>query len=298
MEGLPPELWEKVIWFCSPTDQIALCRVSRYFQVLATQHVYRSIDLRSPLQTMRCCRSIVQRPSNATAVRAISLRPSWVFILLFILYVLSPDIDLHRRLSMHLIWCSSMRSKCLAGFVRTIMAALTACSSNLLHLTIGFHLDLSQCHFPLLQGFCIPRHIAFTPAICLFLQQHHSKLQILELKSDAIHPTASPIPVPQLCHFAGTNRTMNALTFGPSIRDLYIRWVDDFTAAGIENSLRAFSPSADSVQSFRSAHNKFHPQFLDTFYRIFPRITVLLLGFYASPTVSNPGLWMSHFPPS
>ena len=176
------------------------------------------------------------------------------------------------------------------------MAALVACSPNLLRLEIDFYLDLTRCHFPLLQGFSIAQDVPFTAAMFSFLQ-HHPTLQILELNSTIIgHRTAVPIQFPHLSRFAGTNRIIDALKFGSSIQDIYIQWDDGVGTTEIETALGALAPSAVSVQSFRSANTRLPPQFLDILTRIFPRITALVIGLsYYSPNVSTLGLQLFHF---
>jgi len=176
------------------------------------------------------------------------------------------------------------------------MAALVACSPNLLRLEIDFYLDLTRCHFPLLQGFSIAQDVPFTAAMFSFLQ-HHPTLQILELNSTIIgHRTAVPIQFPHLSRFAGTNRIIDALKFGSSIQDIYIQWDDGVGTTEIETALGALAPSAVSVQSFHSASTRLPPQFLDILTRIFPRITALVIGLsYYSPNVSTLGLQLFHF---
>lgn len=181
--------------------------------------------------------------------------------------------------------CSSLPKRPLAAFYRVIMAALTACSPNLLHLGIHFYLDLARCRFPLLQGFSTTSNIPFTSALYSFLQ-NHTTLEILELQSNAIDYRAiAPISVPRLQRFTGSDRIIDTFIFGSWIRKIHIIWTSD-TIARIEKVLHAFSSSADSVQSFRSSHMEFHAQFVGTFSRIFPHINVLHLELFTSQNVS------------
>ncbi|KIM74856.1 hypothetical protein PILCRDRAFT_691659 [Piloderma croceum F 1598] len=124
MEGLPAELWDKVMSKCLRKDQAALCRVSKYFGILTTRQMYRTIILRSPSQIMRCCRSITLRGSNATAVRTLLVDcGSW---------------QIYEPLR-------------LAAFYPNILAALSACGPNLLHLDTSFYLETNYLASGLLQ---------------------------------------------------------------------------------------------------------------------------------------------------
>jgi len=119
---------------------------------------------------------------------------------------------------------------------------------------------------------------------------------MLKLKSTIIeHRTTVPVYFPRLLHFSGTNRIIDALKFGSSIQDIYIRWDGGVSTTEIETALGALAPSAVSVLSFRSAHTRLPPQFLDILARIFPRITTLIIGLrYYSPNVSTLGLQLFH----
>jgi hypothetical protein len=70
---------------------------------------------------------------------------------------------------------------------------------------------------------------------------------------------------------------MDNLILGSSIRDIYIRWTADVSTAGIENTLRAFASSADSVRTFRSADTQSHALFLNVLSHTLPRISKLIL---------------------
>jgi hypothetical protein len=183
----------------------------------------------------------------------------------------------------------------LAAFHRTIMTALAACSQNLLHLEIHIELDLSRCRFPLLKTFRVTRNVHFTAAMSSFLQ-HHPTLGDLELKSSIIshHPVAD-IPFPRLVRFAGTDEILDTLVFGSSTQKIDIRWKLDFTAIRMENVLSAFTPSADSVEYFRSKHYVFDGQLLYTLPRILPHLVILDLRLSnSSHNVSLPGFWLSY----
>src|SRR5882762_2116330 len=181
-----------------------------------------------------------------------------VLIHLFLVMIISTNEGVR------VVCCSSLPSKPLPVFHRTLLAALSACSPNLLHLEIHIDLDLSPFRFPFLQTLSVSRNVHFTTEMFLFLQ-HHSTVETLELKSTTVdNCTAAPIHLPRLLRFAGTNLIMDNLIPGSSIRDIYIRWTADVSTAGIENMLRAFISSADSVRTFRSADTKSYALFLNT----------------------------------
>ena len=137
------------------------------------------------------------------------------------------------------------------------------------------YLDLTPFCFPLLQTFSVRQDVPITMEMPLFLR-HHSTLTTLELQSTTIDDLgAAPIHVPRLLHFAGTNRIMDALVFGPCLRDIYIQWTPNISIAVIEKTLRAFALSVDSVRTFRSDNTALPLQFLDALSRTLPRIALL-----------------------
>lgn len=159
------------------------------------------------------------------------------------------------------------------------MTAFSACSPNLLHLDVRFDLDLASCRFPCLKGFSIPRNVAFTAQISSFLQ-HHPTLETLRLLSTTIdYHVVTPIPLPHLQLFEGTNRIVDNLIFGSSIADTRIYWESGINTTAIENTLSALSLSGKSIQLFRSVHIDHHPQLLGILFRFLPCIVVLILDF-------------------
>ncbi|KAJ6494021.1 hypothetical protein C8R47DRAFT_1318882 [Mycena vitilis] len=75
LSALPTELVHDISGRLDLEDLLSLCRTSRQMHAICLQWIYRVLTLDSPVQVLKCCRTVVSRKNVATAVRELKINP-------------------------------------------------------------------------------------------------------------------------------------------------------------------------------------------------------------------------------
>lgn len=197
--SLPSELIEHCMGICPAPTLISLCRVSQFFNTLATRCLYRQISLCTVGALIRCCRTLAARPNAAISVRSIALS-----------YAVPSS-----RYTQNLY---ELIRKAFFATREVVHLKLSTPDPRVLHV-------IERCIFPSLSSFHC--QLTLSPALVEFLNNHPTLTSVEVSPFENTRLVKEQLPVldlPALEHFAGNAQIVAKLGMHAKVRAVFISW--------------------------------------------------------------------------
>ncbi|KAF7377880.1 hypothetical protein MSAN_00211600 [Mycena sanguinolenta] len=253
---LPTELIHTISGHLELPDQLFLCRTNHRLYAICVKWIYRVLDLKSPVQLLRCCKTIIARPEAAVSVLEFKID-------CFPRYTLK---SFHTTLQSAAIRMENLRviaiysRRLFPSIADMVFPRLTGCNIPLL-------LDSASSYSFLRRNPTIESTIII-PALDQSIQNHLHHIQ--------------PVHMPKLRHFLGPEIAACAVVPGSPLSTLRILWLSK-PPMGYSRGLGAVASSTAEPRELTNVILSWDPALLRAIAMHTPRIECLnIRGQYLS----------------
>ncbi|KAF7377883.1 F-box domain-containing protein [Mycena sanguinolenta] len=245
---LPTELIHTISGHLELRDQLFLCRTSHRLYAICVKWIYRVLDLKSPLQLVQCCKTIIARPDAALSV--------W-------------------KLKIECVLSYTLKS-----FYTTLRSAATRMENLRVISICSPHLfgSISDTVFPRLTDCTIPLLLDSADSYSFLRRNPTIEFTILMpdpgqfISNNLYH--IQPIHMPRLRHFIGSEIAACNLVPGSPVSKIGIGWSPN-SPIGYSRGLSAVASSTAEICDLTAVIPSWDPALLSAIAQHTPRIQFL-----------------------